>query len=50
MTNVKLHLAIGVPIFDNAALFGVRAMYLNARLDCFERRFDARFEGIDGRR
>jgi hypothetical protein len=50
MTNVQLYLAIGLPIFVNAALFGVLAMCLNARLDSFERRFDARFEGIDGRR
>jgi hypothetical protein len=46
MTNVQLYLAIGLPIFANAALFGLLVMYLNTRLDAFERRFDA---GIDGR-
>ena len=49
MTNVQLYLAIGLPIVVNAAMFGLLVMYLNARLDSFERRFDARFDGSDGR-
>jgi hypothetical protein len=49
MTNVQLYLAIGLPIFVNAAMFGLLVMYMNARLDSFERRFDARFEGIERR-
>ena len=49
MTNVQLYLAIGLPIFVNAAMFGLLVMYMNARLDSIERRFDARFEGIEGR-
>jgi hypothetical protein len=49
MTNAQLYLAIGLPIFVNAAMFGLLVMYMNARLDSIERRFDARFEGMDGR-
>src|ERR1700678_3351868 len=49
MTNVQLYLAIGLPIFVNAAMFGLLVMYMNARLDSFERRFDARFEGVNQR-
>ena len=49
MTNVQFYLAIGLPIVVNAAMFGLLVMYLNARLDSFDRRFDARFEGIEGR-
>jgi hypothetical protein len=49
MTNVQLYLAIGLPIFVNAAMFGLLVMYMNARLDSIERRFDARFEGVDRR-
>jgi hypothetical protein len=49
MTNVQLYLAIGLPIFVNAAMFGLLVMYMNARLDSFEQRFEARFEGIEGR-
>ena len=51
MTNVQVYLAIGLPIFANAAMFGLVVMCMNARLGCFERRFDAinqRFE--DARR
>jgi hypothetical protein len=50
MTNVQLYLAIGVPIFANAAMFGLVFMYLKARFDSMERRFDVRFDRIDGRR
>ena len=32
-----------------APMFGLRVMYMNARLDSFEWRFDARFEGINQR-
>jgi hypothetical protein len=49
MTNVQLCLAIGLPIFLKAAMFGLLVMYMNARLDSIERRFDARFEGIEHR-
>jgi hypothetical protein len=49
MTNIQLYLAIGLPIFVNAAMFGLLVMYMNARLDSIERRFDARFEGINQR-
>jgi hypothetical protein len=49
MNNVQLYLAIGLPIFANAAMFGLLLMYRNVRFDPFERRFDARFESIKGR-
>ena len=36
MTNVQFFTAIGVPIFANTAMFGLFAMYLDARLDAFQ--------------
>jgi hypothetical protein len=39
ITNVQLHLAIGLPIFVNAAMFGLLVMYMNARFDSVDRRF-----------
>lgn len=49
MTNIQLDLALGIPVLINAAMFGMLVMYMNARLDSVERRFDARFEGINHR-
>jgi hypothetical protein len=50
MTNVQLYLAIGLPIAVNAAMFGLLVMYMNARLDSFDRRFDAINQRFDDMR
>jgi len=49
MTNAQLYLAIGVPIFANAAMIGLLLAYINARLDGMERSFNERFEAINQR-
>jgi hypothetical protein len=52
VTNVQLYLAIGVPVLVNAAMFGLLVMYLNARLDATDRRFESinhRFDSINHR-
>jgi len=40
MTNIQLYLAIGVPMLFNATLIGILVMYMNARFDGINRRFD----------
>ena len=40
VTNVQLYLAIGIPVLVNAAMFGLLAMYMNARFDAVNQRFD----------
>jgi hypothetical protein len=50
MTNVQLYLAIGLPIFVNAAMFGLLVMYMNARLDSVDRRFDGINQRFDDMR
>ena len=45
MTNVQFYLAIGLPIFANAVMFGLLVMYMNARFGAMERRLDAKIDG-----
>jgi hypothetical protein len=52
MTDTQLYLAIGVPVFSNAILFGLLMAFINAKFEGVDRRFEAvnqRFVGIDQR-
>jgi hypothetical protein len=40
MSNTQSYLAIGVPMLFNATLIGILVMYMNARFDGINRRFD----------
>jgi hypothetical protein len=41
MNNLQLYLAIGVPMFFNAALIGILVMYINARADSIDKQLEA---------
>jgi hypothetical protein len=52
VTNQQLYLAIGIPMFFNAALIGVLIAYINAKFHAVDERFhsvDQRFLSIDQR-
>jgi len=59
MINQQLYLAIGIPAFLNAAMFGLLIAYMNSRFDAVNSRFetirhgfdaiDRRFDAIDRR-
>ncbi len=52
VTNQQLYLAIGIPMFFNAALIGVLIAYINAKFHTVDQRFlsiDQRFLSIDQR-
>lgn len=52
MTNQQLYLAIGIPAFLNAAMFGLLIAYMNSRFDAVNSRFETisqRFDAIDRR-
>ena len=49
MTNQQLYLAIGIPMFFNAALIGVLIAYINAKFHAVDQRFlsiDQRFDDM----
>jgi len=47
MTNQQLYLAIGIPAFLNAAMFGLLIAYMNSRFDAVNSRFETISHGFD---
>ena len=40
VTNQQLYLAIGIPMLFNASLIGIVVMFMNAKFDAIDKRFD----------
>ena len=40
MTNQQLYLAIGIPLLFNASLLGIVMLFVNAKFDAINHRFD----------
>ncbi len=40
MTNQQLYLAIGIPLLFNASLLGIVMLFVNAKFDSINHRFD----------
>ena len=49
MTSEQLYLAIGVPLLGNALVITILMLYINAKVDGLEERFEQRFNAIDKR-
>ena len=47
MTNQQLYLAIGIPAFLNAAMFGLLIAYMNSRFDAVNSRFETISHGFE---
>lgn len=53
VTNIQLHLAIGIPLIFNASLmtvlFALQNLRLDAKFEALESKFEARFAALEAR-